>query len=353
MAGWSLATVGWCVVQPPLSLMARSKRAGVWGDATCRQTSSEPGRLAEDGHVARVSSELRDVGLHPLQREPLVPEPLVAHPRSLGGEPRVREEPEDAEPVVQRDDHCAVPRERCAAVEVAAVRERDRIGRRSTDVAASVEPHHDGELRGGGVRRPDVEVQAVLVRARRGLKRRIRHLRAAFSERGGVEDAGPLRRLLGRRPPKRAGWRLRVRDSEERGDLPVGVTLELPVADRDDRGSTFGRDARVRDRADVGGRRVAQGRGLRAVRTAGRASQRSAGAERRHAEEAPPPTRDVHLGPCLERRAASRDRCATEWPLLGGCAIPKSAHSSRRWPCEKISARGSVCPSDALPNAST
>ena len=113
------ASVGWRVVQPPLSLMARSKRGGVWGDATCMHTSSDPADSPKMVTLLGSPPNLRDVGLHPLQRKALIPQPLVARLRALGDEPRIGEEPEDAEAVVQSHDDHAVPREGRAAVEVA------------------------------------------------------------------------------------------------------------------------------------------------------------------------------------------------------------------------------------------
>ncbi len=78
--------------------------------------------------LVRVTPELRDVGLDPLQRKALVPETLVACLRPLRSELGVGEEPEDAEAVVQGHDDHAVAREGRAFVKVpAAIRKGDRV----------------------------------------------------------------------------------------------------------------------------------------------------------------------------------------------------------------------------------
>src|SRR5262249_58083465 len=75
-------------------------------------------RLAEDRDVARIAAEGRDVVAHPAQRRDLIEQAVVARgavsrlARQLG----MREEAEDAEPVVERDDDDAFARQRLAVV---------------------------------------------------------------------------------------------------------------------------------------------------------------------------------------------------------------------------------------------
>jgi hypothetical protein len=194
------------------------------------------GRLAEHRDVAGVAAEPGDVVADPLERHLLILQALVAGP-ALGDEVGVAEEPEQAEPVVERDhDDAVVLGEELAGVEQPDVEERHRLLGRAVDVAAAVDPHHHRRVPGRGRRRPHVEVQAVLVVAREVLQRRVGELRAALAERGGVARRRPRRRLLGRLPAQIADRRLRVRDAEE---LQAGAdhhALDVACRGRDPRG---------------------------------------------------------------------------------------------------------------------
>ena len=166
------------------------------------------GRLARDGHVARVAAEPGDVALDPAQRRLLVHQPVVAGRAARpGGQRRVREEAERAEPVVDRDDHRAVRRELGAVVVAGAVLLE----------AAAVDPHQDRAPAKAATRRGrvDVEVQAVLAE-RAGRRERARRLRAARPERRRVPDSGPARGRLRWPPPQVPGRRRRVRQPQER-----------------------------------------------------------------------------------------------------------------------------------------
>ena len=153
------------------------------------QDRQAAGRLACDGDVVRVAAEPADVVLHPAQRRLLVHQPVVAR-RAAGprSQRRVGQEPQHAEPVVDRDDHDAVGRQ-FGAVIVAAGVFRQR---------AAMDPHQD---RPPGVaarrRRVHVEVQAILASGAGRQERvrvRVRVLRAARREAGGVADAMPAGR---------------------------------------------------------------------------------------------------------------------------------------------------------------
>ena len=61
-------------------------------EASWASTLRPPARLAWDGHVARITTELADVALHPAQRGLLIHQPVVAlggKPRPAGGQRRV------------------------------------------------------------------------------------------------------------------------------------------------------------------------------------------------------------------------------------------------------------------------
>ena len=124
-------------------------------------------RLAEDRHVVRVAAEPRDVALHPPQRRLLVHEAVVARGliRGLGGQRRVREEAEEAEAVVDRDDDRALlDRAGWGRSRRSRPRPARRRGARPSPGAAW--PSWLGLavllLRDLAVRRVDVQVQAVL-----------------------------------------------------------------------------------------------------------------------------------------------------------------------------------------------
>ena len=69
--------------------------------------TSGSGTLPEDGHIVGITAKLGDVGLDPLQRLDLIQDTVVAgHTvRTLSGELAVRHEAEDAQTVVDGDEH--------------------------------------------------------------------------------------------------------------------------------------------------------------------------------------------------------------------------------------------------------
>ena len=114
------------------------------------------GALAEDRHVVRVTTELRDVVTHPAQRHHKVPQEQVVLDGDVpGGQRRQVEAPERPYPVVHRDVHTSLTGQRRAVV--------DRRRRTAEDVTAAVnEDHHRHRLVTSPFRRGDVQRQAVL-----------------------------------------------------------------------------------------------------------------------------------------------------------------------------------------------
>lgn len=138
----------------------------------------------------------------------------------------MREESEDAEPIVHRNDDNAF------FGEVGAVLARLRGS--AADESSAVYPDHDGKLVFGFAfaelgRRPDVKVEAVFADARIAEDHIVEDaaLHAARSELGGFASVLPFRWLGGRLPAEIADRRLCERDAEENGDGAVGFAFEL------------------------------------------------------------------------------------------------------------------------------
>ncbi len=163
--------------------------------------------LAEDRHVGRVTAEGGDVVPDPFQRRDLVEQAAV------GWRVRQQREPVDAEPVVDGDQHDAIPREGMAVVH--------RHGGVAIAEGAAMDPDHD---RGspGQVARPDVQGEPVVARnARLGQdlveRRGVSRLRRRRAERDALADAVPRLGRLRSPEPERAGRAGRVRDAQEPG----------------------------------------------------------------------------------------------------------------------------------------
>lgn len=144
----------------------------------------------------------------------------------------MREEAEDAEAVVHRNDDDAL------FGEVGAV--LARLGGGARGEAAAIDPDHDGELVFGFAfvdfgGRPDVEVEAVFARARVPENHVVVDvaLHAARAELGGFAGAFPFRGFDGRLPAEIADGRLGEWDAEERGDGAVGFAFEFAGVDLD------------------------------------------------------------------------------------------------------------------------
>jgi hypothetical protein len=91
-----------------------------------RRRAHRPGGLPEHRDVVRVAPEGRDVVPDPFERGHLVEQPQVRDAVAQ------REEPLDAQPVVDADEHHAVPSEAASVVEDAA----------AAVEPAAVHPHH-------------------------------------------------------------------------------------------------------------------------------------------------------------------------------------------------------------------
>ena len=207
-----------------------------------RADTQPAGRLTEDRHVLRVAAEARDVVLHPLERELLVHQAVVAGVVRLGpGAQRgMREEAEQAEPVVDRHDHNTLLDE-VDRVVVAAL---------AADQRAAVDPHHHRQLRRRPrrTRRVDVQEEAVLIRAL--LAEEPGGLRARRAEGRRVQHLPPARVRLWRLPAELADRRGRVRDAQELLHVVRDDAADEPAC-------------RLRDRAGCGcgAARVGQGGG--------------------------------------------------------------------------------------------
>ena len=174
-----------------------------------------PGGLAEDGHVARVASERRDVIVDPSQRGDLVEQRHVA--RTV--EPRVDvvevAEAECAEPVVHGDDDDVAAQRELGGVEEASRADRER---------STVDPHHHRPRRARPRARPgreDVQVEAVLVDGDVDdptEPARFERLRRARRPRGRVAHARPGLDRLGRPEPALADRRRGERHTPELRD---------------------------------------------------------------------------------------------------------------------------------------
>ena len=106
------------VKNAPLSPIALWKSPRASGEAIRALTANDPADSPKIVTLPGVAAERGDVRLHPLQRRHLVQHPLVAGrvPARLARQLRVREEAEDAEPVVDGHEHDAPAGERLTVV---------------------------------------------------------------------------------------------------------------------------------------------------------------------------------------------------------------------------------------------
>jgi hypothetical protein len=114
-------------------------------------------RLPEDGDVARISAEPRDVVADPLECEHHVEHPDIARVGHIGRTDIAKVEvAERVEPVADRDDHDVVARRQSRAVIAEVVR---RTGRET----AAVQPDEHRARRASVERRsPDMHPEAIL-----------------------------------------------------------------------------------------------------------------------------------------------------------------------------------------------
>jgi hypothetical protein len=189
------------------------------GDSLRKQPSSQrhrqqrghahgPGRLARHRDPRRIPPERPDIPLHPPQRGQLVEQPEV-HDAVVE-----EQEPLGRQPVVDRYAHHAVAGERRAVV----LAHR----RRPVHERPAVDPDQHRQPGRTQIRRPHVQVQALLARdhhlgEQRDIRRRVIALRHRRPERRRLPlPVPPLHRP--RRPhPVRPERRRRVRNPEKRG----------------------------------------------------------------------------------------------------------------------------------------
>jgi len=171
------------------------------------------GGFAEQGHIARIAAELRDVLAHPFQRRDLIEETIVAKQGIwiFLGQRGVGEESEPSHTIVEADEYDAALGEMRSVV---------NGGRASAiDETAAVDPDHDGQLAECPLDgRPHVEIQTVLVglgAQRRGVAGE-RKLHTIGRIGGGGSHALPCRDRLRRAPAILAGGRRGVGNSFER-----------------------------------------------------------------------------------------------------------------------------------------
>ncbi len=186
--------------------------------------------FAEDGYIARVAAEARNVGPHPLQRRHAVEHAGVAR-KGLAAHRGQVQEAEDVQAVVDGHHHNALMR-----------RQRGPVvpGRRAAphDVAAAVEPDHH--------RQPGLERWGPYVQGQTVLALRVERLRTPFldddregrlwadpPEAGGLQHAGPRlarsRRLEAVGAPGRGG----IGDSLEDRDRPLGASADRAAGGAD------------------------------------------------------------------------------------------------------------------------
>ena len=190
------------------------------------------GAFAEDGDIAGIATELRDVALDPLESRGLVHQAVVAGGivaiffREFG----MREEAEDTEAVIHRDDDNAF------LGEVGTV--LPRLGSGASDETSAINPDHHGEFvfsfaefRG----RPDIQVETVFAYTRIAEDHVVENpaLHAARAEFGGLADAFPLGGRHRWLPAEVADGRFGEGDAEECGDRAVRLALELAGIDLD------------------------------------------------------------------------------------------------------------------------
>src|SRR5690606_18165041 len=175
---------------------------------------------ARDRHAFRVAAESGDVPLHPLERRVLVEQRVVAGRlvRALLGQLRMREQTEDAEPIVQghRDD--ALLRHAGAVI--------TGLGTVARDETAAVDIDENRELFGSALRRcPYVQVEAVFADAVRAKDHVVEDapLHALRAELGRLALALPILHRLRLAPAQIPDRRLREWNAFEDAEVLLFV----------------------------------------------------------------------------------------------------------------------------------
>ena len=200
----------------------------------CQQVADAhaTGGLAEDGDIAGITAEMRDVVAHPGQRLDLIEQPLIAGGRDATVRHRgQRREAQDSQPIVDGDHHhIAVASEGSALV--------DTLGARADGEAAAVDPHHYRSF-AGTPGRPDIEGQAVLGLGTgfgaHDVVQRALVLGRPVAELPRIPNPGPGQRVRRRQPASLADRRRGIGNALEYQHAALFVTLQLAAADLDDR----------------------------------------------------------------------------------------------------------------------
>ncbi len=188
--------------------------------------------FAGDGDVGGIAAEGRDVPLHPAQRLDLVEQAIVAGhaPRRFRTELRMGQIAQNAQAIVHRHHHDAFARELRAVIDPLA----GRIG----GEGAAMDPDDDRRAL-GVVRRPDIEIEAVLAHPRRhiGVDRlgQREGLDAGWAELGRLADSLPVGRRLGRGPARIAHRGLGVGQTFESPHHAIRLPLHSPLRGLNDR----------------------------------------------------------------------------------------------------------------------
>ena len=112
------------------------------------------GGFAEHGDVFRIAAECRDVLFHPMQRQNLIGDAFraIAQPGLAGGIRQI-EKPENAQTIIERNDHAVAGCQMPAVV--------DALAAGADHEGAAMDPHHHRPLESVAARRPHVQVEAV------------------------------------------------------------------------------------------------------------------------------------------------------------------------------------------------
>ena len=197
------------------------------GEAISAFTSLAPADSPKIVTFAGLPPNLADIVPHPVQSHDLIGETIVSGGMvgRLFGQSGMREEAEDAEPVIDIHHHHAVAGEDFTV--------EQGFDSRSGSVSSTVDPYHDGEGRcQGPFRRPHVQLQAVFA-----VGQLLVVILIAHRPKGGcIPDTGPGFRRKRLPPAQLADGRLSKRDVlENRHPIGSQAAAKLAGADRNDR----------------------------------------------------------------------------------------------------------------------
>ncbi len=238
----------------------KSLRAGHAGE--CADFSAAAG-LPEDGDVAGIAAEIRDVIAHPLERLDAIEHAHVARLRILrAAQIRQVQVAEYVEPVV----HChhydvMLGRQVRSAIHLPIAGTRR--------IAAAVEPHHHRPLAAAGALGPHIHMQTIFRARAVGLgllRHRFRYQYRGVLRRGRahlkcIANSGPALDFRGRQEAPGAFRRRPVRNAFEHADLALDCAAQLARGGVDHRPcSVAGRRNRPRPRDRAARQQARRGR---------------------------------------------------------------------------------------------